>query len=803
MIKNYVRITLRNLFNNPLYAFINILSLAVGLAVCIILFLFVQDERSFDRFHTRRANIYRLDEFQTFEGSKPQKVALSMPSMGPALQVDFPEVTMYTRYYPSGERLYQRDGKSLLIESSARVDSTFLEIFSFPLLAGDPHTALDEPNSILLTEETALHFFEDATEAVGNTITEGNQLYKITGVLKNVPVHSHLQFNALISLNTITSRNPKFNNRWGSNYLNTYLVLEEGASVPELTSKFDDFMVRHMGEDATKEYSLFLQSLSSIHLASTDIEHDYVNYRKFDGQYLDMFMVVGVFILLIASVNFMNLSTARASYRWKEIGVRKAIGAQKYQLFKQFVLESVLLAMGALLCALVIDLCCIAWVNDLLGLRLSFGLFWQQPVWGLVLVGVTVLLGIAAGFYPSLYMAAFNTVRVLKGNQQAASRSVFRSSLLVVQFGLAVALIVSTLIVLQQLNFMRNKDVGFTIEQMMLVDIKDMSDEANHNFYVLKHELEACPYVLGVTGAAQRLGANFDQQDFKVKTDSGMHTITPSNLSVDYDYLEVYGIKLKEGRSFSKDYRSEDGRAFIVNEALVKALGLSHPLGTPAGHEWYPDDSLGTIIGVVEDFNFNSLHHKVDPLAIVVHPFWGHHEVTLKLKAQEGHMADAVAAVKAIYEQHVQNWPFQYSFLDEHFDNVYRVDQQMGQMVASMAVLAILIASMGLFGLAAIITKRKVKEIGVRKVLGAPVSHITYILSKDFMRLIVLASLLFSPVTYFLLEHWLQHFAFRISINPFVFISGGVLALLIAMATIGFHVVRAALENPVKALKTE
>jgi putative ABC transport system permease protein len=354
------------------------------------------------------------------------------------------------------------------------------------------------------------------------------------------------------------------------------------------------------------------------------------------------------------------------------------------------------------------------------------------------------------------------------------------------------------LIVVQQLGFMKNKDIGFNKDQMMLVE---MNREANEKFETLKIELQKSRFVEGVTASGQRLGNNFHQWGFKVMADTGVLNITPSNVNVEYDYLKVYGIKLKEGRGFSKEYPTDKGFAFVINESLAKELNLKETVGTPAGHGWYHQDSLGSIIGVTEDFNFNSLHYKVNTLSMVVHPDWGYDEMSVKITAEN--TTEAVAEVKKIWESQISSFPFQYTFLDEHFALLYRSDQQMSAVVTVMAALAILISCMGLFGLAAITTTRKTKEIGIRKALGATETQIMVLLSKNFAVLVLISFLLVSPLTYWLLSNWLNTFAYRISIDPLLFLVGGVLALVIALATIAYHAVRSARENPVKSLRYE
>lgn len=616
-------------------------------------------------------------------------------------------------------------------------------------------------------------------------------------MLSEVPENSHLKFDILISMPTVTSKDAGFNDRWGGNFLNTYLLLTPLANIKSLEEKLPAYLRRHIDDpDINKYYVLFLQKLADVHLASMDIEHDYNNYRKFNGEYLDVFAIIGFFILLIAGVNFMNLTTARASHRWKEIGVRKTVGAKKTQLFIQFLFESILLAMFALILAFILDLLFIPLLNKLIGRQLSIFTLIAEPFKILFAAAITAGLGVLTGLYPAFYMTSFSMARMLK--RKGEGKSVFRSTLVVIQFGLALAMIVSTLIVVQQLGYMKNKDIGFNKEEMVLID---MNQESNKKFETLKTELGKSRFVEGVTASGQRLGNNFHQWGFKVKADTGILNITPSNVNVDYDYFKVYGIKIKEGRGFSKNHVSDNGLAFVINESLARELNLREIIGTQAGHGWYPDDSLGTIIGVTEDFNFNSLHYKVNTLSLVVHPQWGYDEMSVKIDG--AHTEEAVSAIKNIWENQITSFPFTYSFLDEHISMLYRSDQQMSAVVTIMAGLAILIACMGLFGLAAITTARKTKEIGIRKVLGATEAQITLLLSRNFTVLIIVSFLLVSPITYWLLTKWLDTFAYRIGINPLIFLLGGGVSLIIALATITYHTLKSARANPVKALRYE
>ena len=804
MFKNYLITSLRNIRKHKLYSIINISSLSLGLAACIMIFLFIQEEQSFDAFHERADRIYRLDEVQSFPGTNTQNVALTMPGMGPNILVDFPEVENFTRYAGRNKVLYQLDDTRITIESSPFVDSTFLAIFDYALILGDRTTALNEPNSMLLTEETALKFFASNEEAMGKQITIGDNLYKVTGILANVPENTHLQFDALRSMTTITSEQPEYNERFGSNSLVTYLQLVPEADLANMEAKYPDFLLKYMPpnpeseRDVNDNYKLYLQPLKEVHLASSTIEHDYHNYRKFNGQYINVFIMVGIFILLIAAVNFMNLTNSRAIYRSKEVGVRKTVGALKSQLFSQFVVETALMSLISFFLAIGISLLFLPLLSTLISRPLSFSYFLSSPLLLVLVLLITLALGLISGIYPAFYMASFKTIHSLKGIGIRGKKSIFQRIMVVLQFGLAIAMIISTLVVIQQLFYLKNKDIGFTKDQIMLIP---MNNTANRQFDVIKNSLKESSNILGVTASGQRLGNNFHQWGFRLRTDTAVLDMTPSNVHVDFDYLDVYEIELAAGRSFNKEIPTDDGMAFIINEAFAKEIGLENPVGTTAGHGWYHEDSLGSIIGVAKDFNFNSLHYEVNTLAMVVHSGWGYDELSVKVNA--ANISQAIADVEQVWTELVPDRPFEYSFLDSHFEELYRSEDQMGKVVTIIAVLAILIACMGLFGLAAIAMEQRVKEIGIRKVLGASVAQLVVKLSASFALLVVIAFVIFSPLTSFLLGKWLENFAFHVGLSIWIFAIGGVIALLIALATISFHTFRSARSNPVDTLRYE
>ncbi len=795
MLQNYFKAAWRNMLKHKSFATINLMSLAIGIAACIAIYLFIEDERSFDAFHTKSDQLYRLCEVQSFPGTNTQNVALTMPGMGPTLKRDFPEVLDYTRFWTFGEQLVEVGEKKIMTEKMVAVDSSFFQLFDFTILHGDRNQVFDDYQNAAITTSFALKLF-GREDAIGEYFEVDGDRWKVSGIMEDIPENSHLQFEVAVSVYSVRDNRQEFDSEFGSNYMNTYLLLSEGANISQMTQQFPDFLIRAIGEeDIIDYYQLYLQKLADVHLASSNIEHDYNNYRKFNGEYLDVFVLIGILILVIAAVNFTNLTTARAANRAKEVGIRKTIGAFKNQLVYQFMFESLLLAFMALALGLLLLVISLPLLNTLIDRELSLVALLDVKLI-VIMTGIVLVLGLLAGLYPSFYLSSFNPAAVLKGLNVYEKRSYFRSSLVVIQFSLALAMIVSTLVVSQQLMYIKNKDIGFDKEHILLID---MNEEAREKYDQLKEDLLKESNVLGVAGSGQRLGNNFHQWGFKAKVDTGIVDISTSNVLVDYDFLEVYNIELIAGRNFSKSYAGDNGLAFIINEALAKELGYDDPIGQKAGHGFYPNDSLGTIIGVTKDFNFNSLHYKVNTLAMVIHEDWNFHEVSVKINGSN--IQQAIADVERVYNKHVSDFPIRYEFLDSHFEELYKADDQMGAVVKIMAMLSIFIGCMGLFGLASIAIKRRVKEVGIRKVMGASMQQLILLLSKSYSIMILLAFIIATPLTYIFLLGWLDNFAYRVDISPWVFAVGAVLSMVIAMATISFHVIKAATANPVRSLR--
>lgn len=797
MLKNYFKAAWRNMLKHKSFSTINLMSLAIGIAACMVIYLFIQDEKSFDSFHTKKDELYRLCEIQSFPGTNTQHVALTMPGMGPTLYKEFPEVLDFTRFWTFGEQLVEVGEQKVMTEKLVGVDSSFFRLFDFPIIHGEKNRMIYEKSHAVITESLARKVF-GKVDVIGEEFEVDGDRWTINAVIEDIPENAHLQFEMAVWTYSVKDDIKSFDSEFRGNYMNTYLLLTSSADTEDMRSRFPDFLRRATGnEDVDDIYKLYLQPFADVHLTSSGIEHDYNNYRKFNGEYLDVFVLIGLLILIIAAVNFTNLTTARAANRAKEVGVRKSIGAFKSQLVYQFMFESIMLAFISLFIAVGLALLFLPFLNHLIDRQLSFGIFLDPILFGVITL--TVLgLGLIAGLYPSFYLSSFEPVVVLKGINVSEKKSYLRSALVVVQFSLALAMIVSTLVVTQQLMFIKSKDIGFEKDHIMLIS---MNDEANDKYDQLKTALLKESNILGVAGSGQRLGNNFHQWGFKAKMDSGIVNITPSNVLVDYDYLDVYGIKLVAGRDFSKAYAADDGLSFIINESFAKELGFEDPIGRKVGHDFYPNDSLGTIIGVTEDFHFNSLHHKVNTLSMVIHSDWNFNEISVKING--ANVAQSIADVERVYNAFVSKYPLRYEFLDDHISELYKADDQMGSVVSIMAVLSIFIGCMGLFGLASIAIKRRIKEIGIRKVMGASMNQLMILLSKSFAIMIVIAFVMATPLTYLFLTRWLENFAYRVAINPVVFVIGIVLALSIAMLTISFHVIKAVYANPVKSLQYE
>lgn len=799
MFKNYFKTAWRNLWKNKIYSAINITGLAVGLAACIIILLFVSYERSFDDFNKK--NIYRLNEVQKFEGMvAAQKVALSMFPMAPTLKAEFPQIINYTRINAANNTPLNHGDKRVFIKKICFVDSTFLNMFDFKLLNGDRKSVLQKKNSIVLTKSTAAMFFgkEDPIGKVLVNYDHDTTTLLVTGVLDDVPQNSQLQFDALVPFSTI--ERPDWMNNWGGNWLNTYLELAPNTNIVAMEKKFPDYLKKHMSGDDWKHYELFLLPLKKVHGGANDIGLDNFNYQQFDESYTNLFFIIALIVLLIASINFMNLSTARSAERAREVGVRKSIGAFRWQLALQFISESIVLSFIAMAIAIVLVFIFLPAVNNLSQRELAFPLFTKWKLLISLLLGA-VFLGIVTGIYPAIYLSSFRPVKVLKGSVQTGrNKSMLQNVLVVGQFACAIFLMIATTFALKQLYYMKNRPTGFDHEQVVNVKLQNGT---SRRYDILKKDLMQNTLVTGVTAAQDILGSHLDQSGIQFKGDGPLRQLTSTRLIVDPDYLKVYKIPLVAGRNFSSE-ASANGKEYIINEILAKELlrgdssraGMSSLLGKQFGF-----DSLGYIVGIARDFNFNSLHNKIETMLMFNQKDWGYGDVSVKINGDK--QKDAVAFIESVWKKDCTDTPLDYQFLDDHFNELYRSDSQISTIVGTLAILAIIISCLGLFGLASYAAERRTKEIGIRKVMGASLQNLVLMLSKDFLKYVLIAALIALPLSWFSVHKWLQDYAYRINISWWIFISAVLVAMLTAFATISFQAIKAAIANPVKSLRTE
>ncbi len=799
MIKNYLKIAWRNIWKNKVFSTINIIGLSVGMAACIVIMLFVAYEKSFDSFHAK--NIYRLNEVQTIGAQgATQKVALSMFPMGPTLKQEFPEIKNFTRIRWNEKYQLTKDAKRIFLPEAFFVDSTFLKIFDFKVIRGDRQTALLKPNTAMLTEETAKKLFGDA-DPIGKIIThygDDTTTFAVTGVVANPPKNSQLQFDALFSFSSIYK--PWMFTNWGGNWLNTYLELAPGADAAALDKKFPAYLKRHLKGDGWKYYKLFTLPLKDVHANSADIGLDYINYQKFDKKSTNLFAVIALIVLVIACVNFINLSTARSAERAKEVGIRKSIGAYRFQLAAQFLGETVLLAFMALIIAVVLVQLALPYINNLSERAISFNIFGSIGVLFTVLGG-TVLIGIISGIYPAIYLSSFQAAKVLKGSVQVGkNKGSLRNILVVTQFASAIFLMIATVFVLKQLRFMQQQDPGYIRDQVVNIPLDGITTKKYDQF---SSQLSGSTLVSGVTASQDILGSHLDQTGVSFRPSFGpKQQLGTTLLVVDTNYLSLYKIKLVAGKNFSSD-KTADGKQYIVNEALAKELMKDYPkypLSRLIGQR-FGFDSTSTITGIAKNFSFNSLQYPIEPMFMVAARHWGFRDVSVKINGRQ--TAEAIAFIKSKWDSVYPDYPFEYQFLDDHFNDVYKANNQVSQIVGILAGLAIFISCLGLFGLASHSAERRIKEIGVRKVLGASVQNITLMLSGNFLKLVLVANLIAWPTVWYFTYKWLQDYAFHIHIQWWIFVLAGILSILIAFFTVSFQSIKAAVANPVKSLRSE
>jgi putative ABC transport system permease protein len=818
MLKNYLKIAWRNLLKRKAYTLINILGLATGMAVCLLIVLFVQSELNYDKQHEKGKNIYRMVLDRKYPG-RATSYSIIPQSIGAAVKTEFPEVLESVRLYNfTGDdgNFFLRIGDKMFEEKRVlAADSNFFRVFSSKILKGDGASALMKPNSVVLNETTAKKYFGSVDAAINKTFeTDGdnNNVFQITAVCADWPENSHFLFDLLISTTGFEfTRQP--------NYINfaahTYFLLNNSASSQALEAKFPLIIKKYVAADVERRfgqsieqfqkegngYHYYLQPLQKIHLIS-DLEAELRPNGSLTAVYI--FGLVAIFILCLACINFINLSTARSMERAREVGIRKTFGSQRKTLIWQFLLESVVISSISILVAFGLIALLLPLFNQVSGKTLAVSYF-LQPVNIVLIVAFSIIIGLLAGLYPAFVLSSFKPILVLKGRFKSQKYGLaLRNGLVVFQFAISVILIICTLIVNLQMNYMMSEKIGFRKDHVIIVERTDLLEAQSTAF---KTELTKISGVEAVSGTSAMPGqGNFFGLTYEEI--NSKEQVTGRGIIVDDSYAKVLGLELKEGRFFSKDF-STDSLSLLLNEKAVAEFGLKNPVGAKLTS---PDPFLNardgstytyTVVGVVKDFHFQSLHQKIVPLIFNYSGKFRDISGITAVRIKAANFNDAVAAVENTWKKFVKDRPFHYAFLDQTLARQYHAEQTTQKIFTIFSSLAIFIACIGLLGLAAYTTQQRTREISIRKVLGASISDIIGMLSKDFFKLVLIAALIAFPLAWWGMHKWLQDFAYRINLSVWVFVAAAATALVVALFTISFQAIKAALANPVKNLRTE
>ncbi len=808
MLKNYFKIAFRNLWRNKGFSAINIIGLAIGIATCLIIMLYVNNELGYDRFNEKADRIVRVFFQGNVQGQKMNEADV-MPPVAQTLKADFPEVEDATRIRDYGMPKLIYGGKSFREDALAFVDPNFFQVFTLPLIQGDAKKALAEPNTVVITKAIAKKYF-GSENPIGKVISfkdERNAPSKVTGIIDGVPVNSHFHFDLFASMNGLPESKEV---NWMSSNFYTYLVLKPGHDYKKLETQLPGIVEKYIGPqlpDGTgmsladfrkkgNDISFHLQPLTDIHLHST---FQYDLSAGVDIRYVYIFSAIALFMLFIACINFMNLSTAGASKRSREVGVRKVLGSLKSELVKQFLFESVLITGIALLLSIVFILIALPAFNNLTAQNLTLS-FTGHPflIPGLLLF--IILTGLLAGSYPAFYLSSFKPVAVLKGKFTAGKGSIgLRSGLVVFQFGISILLIVCTVVVYKQLSYMQNKNLGYDKDQVMILSNTWMLGK---NQEVFRQQLTNDYRVASVSGSGYVPAGQSNNNNFFVSPGQQSTQIVKTlRYDVDENYIATLGIQLLKGRNFSKEFGA-DPNSVILNEAAAAALGWKEDAAigqTISRVSKRGEKEMYNVIGVIKDFHFRPFHQRISPLVMVLAPDPGNLIVKLRTKDAAG----LTASLKKSWNQLGAEEPLSYSFLDERYNSTYKAEQKVGFILGIFAGLTIFVACLGLFGLAKFTATQRTKEIGIRKVLGASVGQVSTMLTKEFIKLVLFACIIAFPLSWWAMSKWLQDFAYRINISWAVYLIAGIVALSIALITVSFQAIKAALANPVKNLRTE
>jgi putative ABC transport system permease protein len=812
MFRSHVRIAVRNLLGNKLFSIVNISGLAIGIACFLLLFMFVRDELSFDRSHKNGNEIYRAYLQLKINGKESTNGKTAAP-LGPTMVKDFPEVMGFSRvgYFGAHDL---RVGEKIFRETNLYgVDSSFFTLFDYPLIAGDCSSALLHPNSIVMTEKSAEKYFGKVNAVGKSVIVDGSNSYIVTGVVKDFSSHSFFNADFLVSMSTFLNPN---NEDWMSWSYYTYVLLKKGTAIGLLEKKMERIVRDNVAPQASKMlgvplekftntgnvFAYHLQPFTSMHLYSVrkygiDTNTEYGNVKAGDIIYVYIFLAVAVFILIVAVINFMNLSTARSEKRGKEVGVRKALGSGRLQLIKQFLTESTLTVAIAVVIALILVELILPAFNEIAGKQLTTN--YTDNVYTIPsLIAFTLLTGAVAGSYPAFFLSSYQAVDILKTGVRKR-KATMRSFLVVTQFSISIALIITMIVVRSQIYYLQQKNLGFNKEQLLVIF---NGAELGNNIRSFKEELLKNTAVVGATNHSLMFAAGVPGNGYLYNKTVGTDPMPFQYLNVDHDFANTFGVELLKGRFFSKDLPT-DSTAVVINESAMKECGSQNVIGKMlSGIDPSGVAKQYTIIGVVKDFNFESLHTAIRGLALHLGPVTQPASI-ITIRIQPGDVTKTISFIENTWRRFVGSNKCRYNFLDESLANLYDREKRTGTVATVFSLLAIFIACLGLFGLAAFVTEQRTKEIGIRKVVGASVIEIVTTISRPFLLWVLLANLIAWPVAYLIMYRWLQNFPYRTTIQPWVFVVAGLVAFFISLLTVGFQALGAARSNPVRSLRTE
>ncbi|MFW5820598.1 MAG: ABC transporter permease [Bacteroidota bacterium] len=811
MLKNFILTTARNISKNKLYAFINIFGLSIGIASAILILLFISSELSYDKYHEKADRIYRLTIQGKLEGTELNGAYSAVPS-GPAFKEEIPEVAEFCRMKETGQRVIKYDNIKIIEDRFVYADSSIFRIFDLNMIQGDPDKALTEPNTLVLTRSTAKKVFgnRDPINKMVSINADSN-IYRVTGIIEDLPENTHLQFNALGSYHTLDESNNTF---WLSNNLFTYLLFEEGAERLSVENKMQEVSLKYIRDNLMQalgitvedfeskgnEYGIKLQALRDIHL-NNEISGGFKSTH--DKKYLLIFSFIAILILVIASINFMNLSTAKSANRAKEVGMRKVVGSTKKQLVNQFLWESIFLSVISLVFALILVELLLPYFNRLIGLNLSvdyFSEWYSIPA----LIILAVLVGLMSGSYPSFVLSAFKPVEVLKGNFiRGVKGGKLRNVLVILQFTISIIIIFGTIVVYNQLHFMMNKDMGFSKDQQLVIDRVWPLDNKIQTFI---QEIEKLPGVEVATNSTAYPGHVNNDNGYQIKGRDRAKTYLMITNWTDYDYLNTYDIELKEGRFLSREF-SSDSSAAVINETAVKDFNLEDPLNTTFIMPGYFNEEPQEIrvVGVVKDFHLASLRNPIRPSVFMLKQDWwdwgGY--ISLKLSRDKKSYRSTVSQIEKAWQEFLPNEPFIFFFLDEKLESLYKEEIRTARISLTFSILAILIASLGLFGLTLFTTEKKTREIGIRKVMGAKNQDILFLILKDISLLMLISTIVAWVAAYRIMSNWLQDFPYRTDMDLWIFIVSAGISFIVATITVSIQAYRAATANPANSLRHE